>query len=288
MAEKPKKKVVRVPSTESDGSKKTGGSKAASWTPTPEAKSKATRFRVIAWILWILAIAAEAYLIFVELSKNEPNMTFVYVGIGVIAVLAFVGNILWKKSNQLDPAKRSEPFKFFVQNQLGAIVTMIAFLPLIFFILTNKNLEQKDKTIATVVAGVAFLAVFFGSGITYDSPSVEKQALLIEELKGENLVSWVEGGSVYHICSDVDDVNRESADGTIYEGTVGKAHDEGKERLTLEVESELIACGYEVPENIGEIVQQVRNQKAELEAEKAGLDINDVEDVTEDELEPAN
>ncbi len=279
MAEKGKKKVVRSAS-KSDGSKSTKGKTAkANWKPSAEAKGKATKFRVIAWILWILAIAGEAYAIFFILKKNEPDMTMLYIAIGVIGVLAFVGNILWKKANELDPARRDEPAKFWIQNQLGAIITLIAFIPLIIFILMNKDIDQKDKTIATIVASVVAAVVFFGSGITYDSPSVEKQASLIEELTGENLVTWVDGGAVYHVCSDVDDVNRESADDTIYQGTVGKAHDEGKDRLTLEVESELAVCGYEIPENIDEIVEQVRNQKAEIEAEKEGRDITELEPV---------
>ncbi|NKF33718.1 hypothetical protein HER21_45665, partial [Pseudomonas sp. BGM005] len=49
----------------------------------------------------------------------------------VIAVLAITGSILWKKANRLDPARKSETVRFFVQNQLGAIIAIVAFLPLI-------------------------------------------------------------------------------------------------------------------------------------------------------------
>ncbi len=272
MADKPKKKVVRAEpaaSSKSTKSSKSSGATKAEWKPTAEAKGKATQLRIFAWILWILAIAGEAYAIFFILKKNEPNMTMLYIAIGVIAVLAFVGNILWKNANKLDPAHRSEPFKFWVQNQLGAIITLIAFLPLIIFILMNKDISQKDKTIATIVAAVVGAIVLFGSGITYNSPSVEKQTALIEDLTGGDYVYWTKSGEVYHLCDSVSAVNLDSADGQIYEGSVGKAFDEGKSRLTLQVESELNQCGYPVPENIDAIVEEVRHQADAEDAEMA-------------------
>ncbi len=60
-------------------------------------------------------------------------------------VLVVIGSMLWKKSNRLDPASEKNKFMFFMQSQLGLVVSAIAFLPLIIFILTSKNLDKKQK-----------------------------------------------------------------------------------------------------------------------------------------------
>ena len=49
----------------------TTGEPPAGWTPSPEAKASATRFRIIAGVLWALAIAGEAVGIFWLLRQRE-------------------------------------------------------------------------------------------------------------------------------------------------------------------------------------------------------------------------
>ncbi len=49
----------------------TTGEPPAGWTPSPEAKASATRFRIIAAVLWALAIAGEAVSIFWLLRQRE-------------------------------------------------------------------------------------------------------------------------------------------------------------------------------------------------------------------------
>ncbi len=66
----------------------------------------------------------------------------------VIAVFAIAGSMMWKTANKHDPASKSEPVKFFVQNQLGAIITVLAFLPLIVLIFMDKDMDPKNKKIA--------------------------------------------------------------------------------------------------------------------------------------------
>ena len=46
-----------------------------------------------------------------------------------IAIFAIAGSLMWKAANKHDPARESEKARFFFQNQLGAIITVIAFLP---------------------------------------------------------------------------------------------------------------------------------------------------------------
>ncbi len=75
----------------------------------------------------------------------------------VALIFAVAGNLLWKKANKLDPASKKNKFKFWVQNQLGAIISAIAFLPLVFLILTDKNIDGKQKGILGAIAGAALL-----------------------------------------------------------------------------------------------------------------------------------
>ncbi len=250
MAEqRPKKKVVRVEST-SAAPNASGGitpDDGPVWTPTPEAKSQATRLRVFAWILWALAIAGEAFTIFWVLKQVPPIMWLLIVMIVVIGILAISGSLLWKKANRLDPASRRDPVKFFIQNQLGVIMSIIAFLPLIVLIFTNKDMSGKQKALAGIIGIVVALAVGAGSA-TYDSPSQEQYAAeegIVQAITGTDEVYWTKSGSVYHLCDAASDVNQTSADNQIYTGTAADARAAGKTRLTLELPTELRECGYE-------------------------------------------
>ena len=78
-------------------------------------------------------------------------------------------------------------------------------------------------------------------------------------LTGQDYVTWTASGDVYHLCTDASAVNRASADGAIYEGTVDAAHADGKEGLTLQVDQELDQCGLPAPENLDEIEAEIRD-----------------------------
>ncbi|KGN30991.1 hypothetical protein N802_05145 [Knoellia sinensis KCTC 19936] len=238
------KKVVRV---ESEDKPERG----SEWAPTEGANAQATKLRVIAFVLWLLAIAAELYLIFGVLLSGRPVTTAVMVilivGLVIIAALAIGGSMLWKKANRLDPARKSETVKFFVQNQLGALMTLLAFLPLIVVILLDKDLSKGQKALAGGIGIVlALVATFLGAD--FNPPSVEQytqeQNSVIDAV-GEDHVYWTKQGEVFHICAEASDLQRESRDNTIYEGTVADAHAAGKERLTLKVDQELKQCGLE-------------------------------------------
>lgn len=236
----PKKNVVRVESS--------GKPSESSWKPSPEAKAQATTNRIIAVVLWVLAIAGEAFTIFWVLKQTPVNMILLIGAIVVIGVLAVVGNVLWKKANAADPASKSDPVRFFIQNQLGAIIAIIAFLPLVILIFTNKNMDKQQKTIAGVV-GVVVLAIAAISGISFNPPSVEQydqEVAVVVGYTGKDLVFWTKAGEVYHLCQQASDLQLESKDNTIYSGTVGDAHAAGKQRLTLKVESELKQCGINI------------------------------------------
>ena len=77
---------------------------------------------------------------------------------------------MWKKSNRFDPASEKDGFKFFIQNQLGAIISVIAFLPLVILIFTNKDMNGKQKGIVGAIAVIAMLIAGI-TGIDFNPPS---------------------------------------------------------------------------------------------------------------------
>src|SRR6056297_2219892 len=122
------KKITRV-----EGKDKTPNS-SSKFVPSSENKSKANTFRWIAALLWLIAIAVQVVAIS-YLFKDPINMTLIIILIVIDLAFAIGGSILWKKSSRLDPASEKNKFMFFMQSQLGLVVAVIAFLPLIIFIL---------------------------------------------------------------------------------------------------------------------------------------------------------
>jgi hypothetical protein len=243
------KKVVRVESTPQSRAKE------PTWKPTPEAKAKATRLRIFAVVLWLLAIAGEVFAVYWVLKRNWKgdentlNMAVLIGAIVVIALLAIAGSWLWKRANKADPASRAEPIRFFIQNQLGVIISILAFLPLIILIFTNKNMGGQQKAIAGGIGIVALLIAGLASA-EFTPSSIEQyqtETQRVVELTGQDQVFWTKEGKVYHLCEAASAVNLTSKDNTIYSGTVGDAHAAGKERLTLQVEQEMKQCGYTMP-----------------------------------------
>ena len=217
------KKVTRVEGGENENS----GNNAAGFTPTDEARSRAKQLRIFAIIAWIAAMGVQAYLIFGILMKPPVNMTFLIIGIVVDLILAVTGSYLWKKSNRLDPASKKEPVKFFVQNQLGAILGVLAFLPMVIMIFMNKDMDGKQKGIAGVIA-IAALLLAGVTGVDFNPPSVEEyaeQTQMVERLnEGRNFVYWTKAGTRYHLYSDCSYINTTRTD-EIFEGTVAQARE---------------------------------------------------------------
>lgn len=244
------KRVVRVDKAPAGTKESDAPEPESTWQATPEARKKAGTFRIGAAALWALAIAGEVVAIFWVLRQSDVNMVLLIGLILVIGVLAVGGSLLWKKANRLDPAERKDTVRFFVQNQLGAIITIIAFLPLIVMILLNDDLDKKDKAVAGTVGVIVAVAATLIS-VDWDPPSVEQysaESATVIDITGEDLVYWTKSGEVFHLCQDASAVNLESQDNTIYSGTVADAHAAGKSRLTKQVEMERKQCGFEVDE----------------------------------------
>ena len=145
------------------------------WQATQGQKSSATRLRLFAALAWLIAIGGEIYgIILFRQNKFDHGNLPLLIGILVgIAIFAIAGNLLWKAANRHDPARASDTGRFFFQNQLGAIITLIAFLPLIFLIFTDKNMDPQTKKVAGGVGAVlAVLAAVMG--VSFNPPSVEQ------------------------------------------------------------------------------------------------------------------
>lgn len=270
------------------------------WKASDSAKSGATVKRVIAFILWGIAIALEGVGIWYLLTQlrgtnvdGEPIpqpdwLLWALIGLlVVIGILTVIGSQLWKAANQADPASRQEAFRYFVQNQLGAIIPLIAFVPIIVVILLNKNLDNKTKGIAGAVGAVVLVAAVL-LGIEWNPASqeantedqieeeianegqVDEYTALVQELTGSDIVAWTPAGKVYHLCTDVSAVNMESAANEIREGTVADAHADGKEGLTLQVDQEMEQCGLTDPANLDEIEAEIEQLREAYELENAG------------------
>lgn len=269
-------------------------SEGTGWKASEADKKSAGTKRVIAWVLWIIAIVLEGVAIWYLLTQvrgtnvdgepiPQPDWIF-WALLGllvVIGALTIIGSLLWKAANQADPASRQDGFRYFVQNQLGAFIPIVAFLPLIIVILLNKNLDTKTKGFAGGL-GAILLVVAAIVGIEWNPNSQESEtqglivaegqsdeyAAIVVELTGEDNVAWTPAGKVYHLCTDASAVQRESAANEIRVGTVEDAHADGKIGLTLQIDQELDQCGLPEPANLDELEAQVRELRDEYEAAK--------------------
>ena len=152
------------------------------WAASQDQKGKAKKLRTFAGLSWFVAIATEiAAIVLVLKNKFDSGGLGLMIGLlVVIAVFAIAGSIMWKKANRHDPASKAEPAKFFIQNQLGAIITIIAFLPLLAMIFLDKDMDPRTKKIAGAVgAGLALLATTVG--VDFKPPSTEQYTVDMNE-----------------------------------------------------------------------------------------------------------
>jgi hypothetical protein len=214
------RKVTRV-----GGSPGTSKSESV-FVASKENVAKAKQQRLFAVLAWLVAIGLQVYAIFFILLQPPVNMGLLIGVIAVNLVLALVGSWLWKKANRLDPASEANPTKFFIQNQLGAIMGVLAFLPLVIMIFMNKDLSGKQKGIVGSIAVVAMLIAGI-SGVDFDPPSIEQytdQIREVEDLTGQNFVYWTPSGTRYHLYDDCSHITS-GRTSEVYEGGVAEARE---------------------------------------------------------------
>jgi hypothetical protein len=194
-------------------------------------KKNAMPYRIVAVILWILALTCEVFAILFFTVKLEwgvlyedPGHTIAWIAaLALDLILLVIGSLLWKKGNHLDPAKKSQKTRFWIQNNLGVIVAALAFIPFLIFALTDKNATKKSKTLAAIAAAVALIiGVLFG----IDWNPVSQEEML--ENAGFDTVYWTESGTVYHLDDDCQHL-KNSAD--LFKGPSSAAIENGKTRL---------------------------------------------------------
>ncbi|MBS0388766.1 MAG: hypothetical protein JSR15_09825, partial [Proteobacteria bacterium] len=119
------------------------------WQASQGQKSSAARLRLFAALAWIVAIGGEiAGIVMLRQHRFDHGNLPLLIGLLVgIAIFAIAGSMMWKAANKHDPARESDGARFFFQNQLGAIITLIAFLPLLILIFMDKDMDPKNKKV---------------------------------------------------------------------------------------------------------------------------------------------
>jgi hypothetical protein len=145
------------------------------WRATQGQESAAKRLRIFAGLSWIVAIGTEiaGIVLLRKHTFDHGNLPLLIGLLVVIAVFAIAGSLLWKAANKHDPASKADTAKFFFQNQLGAIITVIAFLPLLVLIFMDKDMDPKNKKIAGGI-GVVLAAAATLIGVDFNPASVEQ------------------------------------------------------------------------------------------------------------------
>lgn len=194
--------------------------------PVGNAKGK----RVAAVILWIVAFAFEVLAGLVLLGKiNLKFMPTLYQLIAFLVldlICVIIGSQCWKKANHIQPASKKNKVKFWLWNNMGVIVCIICFLPIIILFLTNKDLDKKTKAIAIVVAVIALL---IGGLCSYDFDPISSEELSAAEgVLGDESVYWTPFGKVYHTHEDCSALNHTD---TLTVGTVDQAVAANRTRL---------------------------------------------------------
>ena len=222
--EKKERKIVKA--------SENGAEKTESGKTVKEAKpvGNAGGLRCGAIICWLVAICFEVLgflLYFDKIRLPLPTLAGI-IGVMVLdLIFVIIGSQLWKKANRIDPASKKNPVKFFLWNNMGVIVCILAFLPYIILIFTDKEnkLDKKTKAIAVVVGIIALL---IGGLASYDWNPISSEEKAAAEAVITGDVYWTPFGKVYHTSQDCSHLNNSD---TLYEGSVDEAIADNKTRL---------------------------------------------------------
>lgn len=272
MAEPKKKKIVSA----STGEEVAAGSlkkRPDGQNVVPEGKD--TPLRIGAAILWVVAIVFEVLALKVMQGKLDmkfmPALYQMILFLVLDMVCVIIGAQLWKKANHIKPASEKNPFIFWLWNNMGVVVAVIAFVPFIILLLTNKNVDKKTKTIAAVAA-VIMLLISGVASYDFDPVSAEQKEAAIETI--QEGVYWTRFGKVYHTHDDCQALNRSEE---LKYGYVDEAIEAGKTRLCsfcakrdaiTGVATDNVDVSDYVPEDVVETVEDAA-ETAETEADEA-------------------
>jgi hypothetical protein len=198
------------------------------WRATQGQKASATRLRIFAAVSWLIAIGTEvAGIVLLRQGRFDQGNLPLLIGLLVaIAVFAIAGSLMWKAANKHDPARKSDRARFFFQNQLGAIITVIAFLPLIVLVFMDKDMDPKNKKIAGGI-GVVLAAAATVIGIDFSPPSVEQYTTDMNTCAEQIKAGQPTTACSPEVAEQAKDIARDSQ--TIAEATKDAAHPEGRD-----------------------------------------------------------
>ena len=190
----------------------------------------ASGLRAGAIILWVVALIFEILAILVLFGKINltflPQLWQLIICLVLDLACVIIGSQLWKKANHIKPASEKNKVKFWLWNNMGVIVCVFCFVPIIILMLANKDLDKKTKTIAIVVAIIALL---IGGACSVDyNPVSQEQLEAAETALGDETVYWAPFGKVYHTHEDCGALNNTE---TLTAGTVDQAIAANRTRL---------------------------------------------------------
>jgi hypothetical protein len=198
------------------------------WRATQGQKSGAKRLRLFAALSWIVAIGTEvAGIVLLRQHKFDHGNLLLLIGLlVVIAIFAIAGSLMWKAANKHDPASKADTAKFFFQNQLGAIITVIAFLPLVVLIFMDKDMDPNNKKIAGGI-GVVLAAAATLIGVDFNPPSVEQYTQDMNTCAEQIKASRPTTACSPEVAAQAQDIARDSS--TVAEATKTAANPAGQD-----------------------------------------------------------
>lgn len=191
------------------------------WQATQGQESAAKRLRIFAALSWIIAIGTEvAGIVLLRQNKfDQGNLPLLIGSLVVIAIFAIAGSLMWKAANKHDPASKADTAKFFFQNQLGAIITVIAFLPLVVLIFMDKDMDPKNKKIAGGIGAVLAVAATL-IGVDFNPPSVEQYTQDMNTCAAQIKTNQATTACSPEVAEQAKDIARDSK--TVTEATNGQ------------------------------------------------------------------
>lgn len=226
------KKYVKVQSEETENNEvywKDSHGRIIKIEQTGDPHKRATCKRIWAIVCWVIAIAFEVIWILkltevINWFSGLDITTFLIICIVLDLIFVIIGSLLWKKANHIDPASEKNKTKFWLWNNLWTILSVIAFLPMIILIFTDKDLDKKSKwlvgTIAIIALAIAGLASYDWNPVSMEwLERAEKEVL---QVSPSGTVYWAEHSKKYHVDQDCPAFSRSE---TVYEGTVRDAYE---------------------------------------------------------------
>lgn len=192
--------------------------------------------RTVAIVLWVVAIIFEVLAV-MSLMQSSPlygrlplfePLVWMIVFLVLDLICVIIAGQLWKKANRIDPPSEKNAAEFFIKSQLGAILSIIAFLPFVIIALTDRNADKRTKIIAVAVALAAML---IGGGTSADFNPVSSEDLQAMQANaielGDGTVYWTEHGTVYHLNPNCHHIANSA---TIHSGDAATAYERGLTR----------------------------------------------------------